>query len=315
MTIFVFGEAMLEYHSRGASAGLRYGGDTLNTAIHLARMGCRVAYVTAVGTDPISDALVAGWASEGIDTSFVLRHPMRSPGIYAIHLDQNGERSFLTWRDQSAAREMFALPAMQAALDEARNAELLYFSLISLAILPQEGRERLLELAAGVRAQGDQVAYDSNFRRNLWPDLEQARAVSESAMGTATIGLPTDVDERQLYVSALTEREIASRWIALGCQEVVVKVGERGCLLVDAHSGGEVMPPSSVVQVVDTSGAGDAFNAGYLGARLRLAQGKAAAVERGQQLARWVIARMGALPAIDAEAPYAIESARPTHAH
>lgn len=305
MTIFIFGEAMLEYHSRGACTGLRYGGDTLNTAIHLARMGYRVAYVTAVGTDPISDALVASWTSEGMDTRFVLRHPTRSPGIYAIHLDQSGERSFLTWRDHSAARDMFALPAMQAALHEARKAELLYFSLISLAILPQEGRERLLQLAAGVRAEGNQVAYDSNFRRNLWPDLEQARAVSEAAIGTATIGLPTDVDERQLYLSTSTEREIALRWLAMGCQEAVVKIGERGCLLVDAHSSGVVMPPSSVVRVVDTSGAGDAFNAGYLGARLSLAPGKTA-VERGQQLARWAIARLGAIPAIDAEAPYAI---------
>ena len=68
MTTFIFGEAMLEYHSHGG-AGLRYGGDTLNTAIHLARAGHEVAYVTAVGTDPISDALVDAWAAEGIDTS------------------------------------------------------------------------------------------------------------------------------------------------------------------------------------------------------------------------------------------------------
>jgi 2-dehydro-3-deoxygluconokinase len=303
MTIFVFGEAMLEYHSRGASAGLHYGGDTLNTAIHLARMGCRVAYVTAVGTDPISDALIASWSSEGVDTSLVLRHPARIPGIYAIHVGESGERSFLYWRDKSAAREMFALPAMQAALDEARKAPLLYYSLISLAILPQEGREQLLQLAADVRAAGNHVAFDSNFRRNLWPNIEEARATSEAAVGTATIGLPTDDDERKLYMSTSSELEIASRWVALGCREAVVKVGERGCLFADKRSGEQVMLSSSVVRVVDTSGAGDAFNAGYLGARLRLADGKTA-VERGQQLARWVIARRGAIPDLDAEAPY-----------
>jgi 2-dehydro-3-deoxygluconokinase len=305
MTIFIFGEAMLEYHSRGASVGLRYGGDTLNTAIHLARMGCQVAFVTAVGSDPISDALVANWASEGMDTRFVLRHPDRKPGIYAIHVDESGERTFLDWRDKSAAREMFALPGMQEALDEARNARMLYFSLITLAILPQKGRGRLLQLAADVRAAGNQVAYDSNFRRNLWPDLEEARAVSEEAIRAASIGLPTDVDERQLYESTSVEMEIVSRWMALGCQEAVVKLGGRGCLFVDKHSGGEVVPPSSIVRVVDSSGAGDAFNAGYLGARLLSEDGETA-VRRGQRLARWVISRMGAIPAIDSEAPYSI---------
>lgn len=303
MTIFVFGEAMLEYHSHGASHGLHYGGDTLNTAIHLARLGHRVAYVTAVGTDPISDALVARWASEGVDTRFVLRHPTRSPGIYAIHVDENGERSFLYWRDKSAAREMFALQGMQAAMREASESRLLYYSLISLAILPQEGREQLLQLAAAVRAAGNLVAFDSNFRRNLWMDLEDARAACEAAIAAATIGLPTDVDERMLHASTATELEIASRWVALGCQEVVVKMGARGCLLVDLHLREHAMPPSSAVQVVDASGAGDAFNAGYLGARLRSADGRTAVVQ-GLRLAEWVIARSGAIPDSDAEAQY-----------
>ena len=126
MTIFVFGEAMLEYHGSGGN-GLRYGGDTLNTAIHLARMGHDVAYVTALGTDAISDALVAAWKREGVDTRFILRHPSRQPGIYAIHVDETGERSFLYWRDQSAARAMFDLPEMAAALTAAERASLLYF--------------------------------------------------------------------------------------------------------------------------------------------------------------------------------------------
>lgn len=294
MSIFIFGEAMLEYHSHDGAGGLRYGGDTLNTAIHMARMGLDVAYVTALGTDPVSDALVEAWADEGIDTRYILRHPSRSPGIYAIHVDAHGERSFLYWRDKSAAREMFALPEMAEVLAVAERASLLYFSLISLAILPEEGRAALLTLAKSVRNSGGRVAYDSNFRRNLWSSLEDASRVSEMAMAMSDVGLPTNVDEQQLCGAAITESEIATRWHDAGCAEVVVKAGENGCLYSDGSTAARHCEANTVA-VVDSSGAGDAFNAGFLASRYNGSDVETA-IQSGQQLATWVIQRSGAIP-------------------
>lgn len=292
MTIFVFGEAMLEYHGHGGE-GLRYGGDTLNTAIHLARLGHEVAYVTALGTDAISDALVASWRSEGIDTRFVLRHPTRQPGVYAIHVDALGERSFLYWRDESAARAMFELPEMAIALKEAEQASLLYFSLISLAILPADGRAQLLGLADAVRSAGGEVAYDSNFRRNLWPSIAVARDTSWQAVRLASIGLPTNVDEQQLQELDLTVDQMGAQWLAHGCGDVIIKAGEHGC----HHFGNEGRKDFAAerAEVVDSSGAGDAFNAGFLSAWMKGSK-LAEAVDAGQDLARWVIGRRGALP-------------------
>jgi 2-dehydro-3-deoxygluconokinase len=298
MTVFIFGEAMLEYHSHGGANGLRYGGDTLNTAIHMARLGQDVAYVTALGTDPISDALVAAWAAEGVDTRYVLRHPTRSPGIYAINVDDDGERSFLYWRERSAAREMFGLLAMAAVLAAAREASLLYFSLISLAILPREARAQLLALAAANKAAGKQVAYDSNFRPNLWADTTAALDISEQAIATATIGLPTNVDEQQLRGKVLSESAIAALWIAQGCAEVVVKAGEAGCYLATKGADGTTYPADRI-HPVDTSGAGDAFNAGYLAARMEQYDDAGMAIKSGQQLARWVISQTGAIPNVN----------------
>lgn len=291
MKTFIFGEAMFEYHSRGG-AGLRYGGDTLNTAIHMARRGCDVAYVTAVGTDPISDALVAAWAGEGIDTSHVHRHPDRSPGIYAIHLDDAGERSFLYWRDRSAAREMFALPAMKRTLAEASSCELVYYSLISLAVVDDGGHAALLDLSRERKSAGRAVAYDSNYRPALWETPSQALAVSNAAVEAATIGLPTNVDERLLAGECQSERDIAARWHAAGCPEVVVKAGEAGCF----HSGPDAQTTfeAQATEVVDSSGAGDAFNAGYLSARLSGAS-VADSVESAQSLARATLRHLGAI--------------------
>jgi 2-dehydro-3-deoxygluconokinase len=294
MTIFIFGEVMLEYHSHGGPNGLRYGGDTLNTAIHLARMGLDVAYVTAVGTDPISDALVGSLREEGLDTRYVLRHPARRPGIYAIHLDAQGERSFLYWRDRSAAREMFALPAMANVMSAAEAASLLYFSLISLAILPEEGRAALLALAQTIRRNGGQVAYDSNYRSNLWVNADEACRVSNRAIAVSDFGFPTNVDERQLRQAALSERDIAVLWQEAGCTELVVKAGEQGCF--HANSATRLRHfAAHIVSVVDSSGAGDAFNAGFLASR-RLGQDVETAITAGQYLAAWVIQRNGAIP-------------------
>lgn len=296
MTTFIFGEAMLEYHCQGgAGSGLRFGGDTLNTAIHLARSGQRVCYVTAVGTDPISDALVSSWEREGIDTRHVLRHPSRSPGIYAIRLEQSGERHFLYWRDQSAARDMFNLVGIDAALAEAGEADLLYFSLISLAILDDTGRKRLLDLAAARKMAGRAIAYDSNFRPSLWPDIGAAQAASQLAMEGSTIGLPTNSDEEALWRATEAEPAIAQRWRDAGIAMIAVKAGEHGCFLATAdepHACHQHL--AGLVDVVDSSGAGDAFNGGFLAAWLH---GKSPdeCVNAGQENARKTLAHQGAI--------------------
>lgn len=293
MTTFIFGEAMLEYHSHGG-AGLRYGGDTLNTAIHLARAGHEVAYVTAVGTDPISDALVEAWAAEGIDTRHVLRHPGRNPGIYAIHLDEEGERSFLYWRDRSAAREMFELPEMDAALAEAQTARLVYFSLISLAVVSEGGRDRLLGLAKERKLSAHPTAYDSNFRPALWSNLDTARAVSKEAMEAATIGLPTNTDERDLWDYSENEQAIAARWLSSDQEVVAVKAAEKGCVLGTRGGDSPQIIDAERVEVIDSSGAGDAFNGGFLGEWLNGSK-LVSCVEAGQTLARKTLTHQGAI--------------------
>lgn len=270
-----------------------YGGDTLNTAIHLARAGHDVAYLTALGSDPLSADLKTKWAGEGLDTSLVMEHPSRGTGLYAISTDDAGERSFAYWRDASAAREMLALPGARDALGIAGEADLVGFSLITLAILTNEARDALLAMARKVRDRGGQVAFDGNYRPRLWSGAEEARAARNAAIACATIGLPTLEDETALS-GERDDAAVASHWQGLGCAETVVKLGAEGCRLPD----GCIVEPESVLSPVDTSGAGDAFNAGYLGARLNGADPTAAA-RAGHALAGWTIMRPGAIPAAE----------------
>lgn len=298
MQIVVVGEGMIELsRAEGSLWRLGHGGDTLNTAIHLARMDRYVRYVTALGDDPFSVTLLQDWAAEGIDTSLTLRDPTRMPGLYAITTDEAGERSFSYWRGQSAARCTLSLPGNEAVMAEAEQADLLLFSLITLAILDEPSREHLFDLAQRVRARGGRVAFDGNYRPRLFAAQDEARALCRRAISTCDIGLPTLEDEAML-VGAKSAEEVRDRWQALGAGEVVVKLGADGCLV----TGAGIIPPPERLSPRDTSGAGDAFNAGYLGARLDGLSPADAAV-RGHKLAGWTVMRSGAIPARDDDLP------------
>lgn len=293
MRAVFIGEGMLELSQDGDAWRLGHGGDTLNTAIHLARAGIPTAYLTALGADPFSERLKTAWAEEGLDTTMVLTDPARSAGLYAIATDPQGERSFAYWRSDSAARRLFDCEGIGALLEQAATADLLAFSLISLAILPPDGRERLLLLARQMRARGGRVAFDGNYRPRLWASPAEACAARDAAIACATIGLPTLEDEAALGGPA-NAAAVAAHWQGLGCVETVVKLGAQGCLLPD----GNIVAPQETLAPVDTSGAGDAFNAGYLAARLGGASCAEAAIE-GHRLAGWTIMRRGAIPPRD----------------
>jgi 2-dehydro-3-deoxygluconokinase len=299
MQIVVVGEGMIELtRADGGLWRLGHGGDTLNTAIHLARMGRDVRYVTALGDDPFSDTLLADWAAEGIDTDLILRDPTRMPGLYAITTDAAGERSFAYWRGESAARHTLSLPGAERMMAQAEQADLLLFSLITLAILDAEGREHLFALAERVRARGGRVAFDGNYRPRLFADQEDARDLCARAIALCDIGLPTLEDETML-TGATSAEQVQARWQGGGAGEVVVKLGADGCLL----SGVGMVPPPERLKPRDTSGAGDAFNAGYLSARLDGASPAEAALA-GHRLAAWTVMRAGAIPAKDDALPH-----------
>lgn len=298
MRVVVVGEGMIELSRGQGGWRLGHGGDTLNMAIHLARFGRDVAYATALGTDPFSDDLRAAWAAEGLDTSFILSDPQSSPGLYAIRTDASGERSFTYWRARSAARRLFALEGAERVTEAASAADLLCLSLISLAVLPPAGREALIDLCRRVQASGGRVAFDGNYRPKLWESTAEARAARDAVIACCDIGLPTLEDEAALSGASDAEA-VADEWRSLGAEEVVVKLGGEGCLVE-----GGIVPPPVRLDPVDTSGAGDAFDAGYLHARLSGVRPAEAAVA-GHRLAGWVVMRAGAIPTADGDAPYA----------
>jgi 2-dehydro-3-deoxygluconokinase len=297
--VVCLGEAMVELTPHQGRWNIYYGGDTLNVALHLTRLNFEVSYVTALGGDPFAGFMRAAWGREGLDVSLVLGVPELTTGLYCIDTDEQGERSFHYWRGQSAARSMFNAPGIDRAVVAAASADLLFFSLISLAILPDEGREAVLSLARKVRERGGKVAFDGNYRPRLWESQEEASVWRNRAAGVADFGLPSLDDEKRNGMPD-DAAAILEHWRQCGCGEPVLKLGSAGVMLPD----GSIKRPDLQLHPLDTSGAGDAFDAGYLAARLHGLE-PAQAAEQGQRLASWVVMRRGAIPERDHSAPYA----------
>lgn len=295
VSIAALGECMLELQGQ-AFGQLRqnFGGDTLNTAVYLARCGgpgLRVHYATALGDDSLSAGLLQRWADEGVQTGLVQRLPGRLPGLYLIELDEGGERRFHYWRGQAAARAYF--DSATTALEEQADAlDALYLSGISLAILPQAGRERALALMVRMRAAGKLVAFDNNYRPRLWDSVADARYWYQRAFAAASLALITADDHQALHGLADLDTAVASAQ-ALPVAEIAIKRGALSTRVGLNHVWQDVAT-ETVPRVVDTTAAGDSFAAGYLGQRLRGAA-PAESAAFGNRLAARVIQHPGAL--------------------
>lgn len=299
----VLGECMLEVSAESLAsarvpAGLAYGGDTLNTALYYARMGGRVNYLTALGDDPLSHWMLDNWAAEGIDCSFVQKVASGAPGLYLIQVDEQGERSFVYWRDQSPARALLqSVGQLTSLLSRASSgADLFYVSGITLALMTEQTRTTFFEFAAAFRAGGGRIAFDSNHRPLLWSDVEVAKQSYQTMYTNTDIALSTGDDEYALFGGASTQ-DVVERLQSWGVEEIVVKNGDGGATLRANCVTSDV--PARPVSVVDTTAAGDSFNAAYLWSRAANLAPQFA-VANGHALAGTVIGHRGAIIASSA---------------
>ncbi|WP_366657179.1 sugar kinase [Fodinicurvata sp. EGI_FJ10296] len=292
--ISAVGECMMELSDTGDGVMRRaYGGDTLNTALYMARLGAQTRYVTALGDDPYSDEMIAGWEAEGIGTDRVFRDAGQVPGLYVIRTDPTGERQFLYWRSQAPARTLFQSGRAEQTAAALAESDIVYLSGISLSLYGADGRERLFAALDAARKRGTRIAFDANYRPKNWESTDDAAAAFARMEALTDVALSGVDDEAQLTGQTVSAEDMAQRLWAQGAREIVVKRGAEGAFVMDAD-GATTVPATPVDRVVDTTAAGDSFNAGYLAARLT-GQAPAAAAATGGRLAAVVIGHRGAV--------------------
>ncbi|WP_411890195.1 sugar kinase [Yoonia sp. SDW83-1] len=294
MTRFIsIGEAMVEMAPLAAPGQFQmsFAGDTLNTAWYARALKPRwdVDYVTAVGTDRISDQMLQFLDDARIGRAHVQRLDDRAMGLYLISL-VDGERQFSYWRGQSAARMLAAdVDVLAAALAEG---DIIYFSGITLAIQEGRGRAKLLDAVQRAQSAKGLVVFDSNLRPSLWESDDHMRAWVTKAASLADIMLPSHDDEA-VHFGDKSPEATRDRYAALGAGIVVVKNGP-GAIHYQSGDDKGIVQPAIVSDVVDTTAAGDSFNAGFLTAFVEGAPIEDAIVQ-ASNVARHVIKGRGAL--------------------
>ncbi len=294
MKIACLGECMVEFASTGTDGEFRQGfaGDTYNTCIYLARClpDAEVSYITAVGDDDLSRKLLARLEAEQIGTQYVSVIKDKSPGLYVIENDASGERTFSYWRNDSAVRYLFNAVSPQELIDQLAGYDLVYLSGISLAVLPKAPLETLIK---GLVDANVKIAFDPNYRPALWPSAGQALSAFQNMAQYCDLILTTLDDDQQLIAGA-TMPSAMTDWATLSKGEVVVKDGANGAAGKSFAGQDTHQVSPEAITPIDTTGAGDAFNAAYMAARISGAT-IATALAAGNELATKVILHRGAI--------------------
>ena len=292
----MMGECMVEMYQLVENVYHQsFAGDVFNTAVYLKR-SCEqpvdVQFFTAVGTDLISDKLVRAVEREKLDTQLMLRAKGARPGLYMINTDAYGERSFVYWRETSAARQVMQCFASQSSVEQLLGADMFYFSGISLAILSDADRRALFDLIHQLKAHGSQVVFDPNYRPALWSSQDACRAAFTEAYQLADIAMP-GLDDHKVLFEHSTVVEVQAFLQQLDVAEIIVKDGKNGVVGTYLDEG-FAAPAHQVKKVVDTTAAGDSFNGGYLAARLA-GVAPEDAVKYAARLAAFVVEHTGAI--------------------
>lgn len=286
--VLSIGECMLQLREeRKGKFAQAFGGDSLNTAIYLARLGIRTSYLTALGDDAWSSEMLANWDKEGIDTSFVRRVPGRMPGLYIIQNEANGERRFSYWRDRSPAREIFDAENQQLAQSFLQH-DWIYFTGVTLSLYSREGRMRLFDYLQRANDAGAWIVFDTNFRKHGWPDRQEADAAFRQAIEMADILFASHED-----MAGIFGRGADAMFDVAKCGEKILKLPDASARVVWRNRD-EVVAPLPVKKVVDTTAAGDSFAAAYLAMRVN-GKSPLMAAGAGHQLANIVIQNAGAI--------------------
>ncbi len=257
--IVVCGEALMDVFAAGDTASgvrldARFGGSPFNVAIGLARLAQPVGFFGALSSGFLGDRLLAALRSEGVNTACTAR--LDAPTTLSlVGLDSQGVPSYAFYAAGAADR---LLPL--SALAKVPPALAYHFGSYAMVVEPVAATQRALIERESARSV---IAYDPNIRLNVEPDLARWRQTLAWMLPRTHLLKVSDEDLSLLFPGA-DVGELATAWLAQGVSVVVVTRGADGASAWTAKHHATAAPVP--VNVVDTVGAGDTFQAALLAA-------------------------------------------------
>ena len=236
----------------------RPGGAPANVAVAASRLGSEAAFIGSVGEDLFGDFILRALESEGVDTSGVGRQsqPTRT-SLAFVEIGTEGDREFTFYRSSPAADELLSPDDITQGM--LSGASFVNFGSIPLIREPvRSATHRIAELARDAEVP---VAFDVNFREHLWESAGDAREAVDPLFDLSTIVKLGD-DELSPLLGVDGIEDAANMLIDRGVALVLISKGPEGAFYATEEFSGEV--PAFDAEVVDATGAGDAFLAAAL---------------------------------------------------
>ena len=269
MEVLTFGETMVLFNPE-SNGPLRYvngfsksiGGADSNVATALARLGHDAGWFSKLGNDEFGREVQNTIRGEGVDVSRVRFTSEANTGILFKERFSSENPNVYYYRKGSAASR---LNVEDLDLEYIKQAKIIHVTGITPA-LSESARNVVFRVLEVAKENGITISFDPNIRLKLWT-LEEAKPVLLDIAKMADIILP-GVSEGEMLLGTSDEKEIADKFIAMGCKIVAVKLGADGCYVAN-KDGGTYVEGFAIENPVDTVGAGDGFAAGFLSGILK----------------------------------------------
>jgi len=283
------GECLIElYEDAPNNFKQSIAGDVFNTLYYGARLGLKTGFISNFGSDKLTKKILEVMDREGIDRSCTSHDENKANGLYLIS-NQGDEPHYSFWRSDSAARRTLEAIDMKKLSTYISSAKYFHFSVIILAVLRE--RDKLISILRNLEEKPI-ISFDTNVRKGLWENIESLRNFLEESSSLIDILFVSKNDDENIFGKRVAQSAV-DFYAGLGYKTVILRQGA-GNVLVRTSEETLRIPVFKDVAIVDTTAAGDAFNAGFIASRLR-GESIANSVRTGNGCAAFVIGRKGAL--------------------
>ena len=286
------GEAMIEISNvKNNLYNQSFAGDTLNFCNYLDKKKLNAFFLSAIGKSEINQSLLDFVKSKNISTKYIKQINQFEIGLYLIKNKDNGEKQFFYWRDESAAKQYFNNIDFLNLYKELKNFDYIYFSGITLSIIHISKLNNFIKLLNLLKSKKIKIVFDFNIRPTRW-NKKNLNNFFDSVLKFVDICFLSGEDMSYWK----NKNGIKSYEQIVRKYKIKHSIFRKNAKFtyVFLNKNKYVFKNKLLKKVVDTSGAGDGFNAAYL-SNFIVNNDPVLALKAGSTLGSKIVMKKGAI--------------------